>query len=444
MKASITCLLGLIVFAIHGQSWTAVNGFPFFATSVGEFNNKLFAGNYDTLPGPPPTKLLYEYSSQAFVSVPGSDSYFGMNGDHIRDMIEFKGQFYIGGNFAMLNGINQQKALVRQIGNSFSELGPGLPVSSHVIKLAVHNNSLYAAGLFTSTTIPGVQNILLWDGVTFIPLGSGLDDYANCMQSHNSELFVGGYFTHAGSMPVNSLAKWNGTVWSPVDTTMAICMPFCMKIYNNELYIGGLFGMAGSSGFTLMPVVKYSGGKLQEVGSGLGLGYVMAMEVYNGELYAAGSGTAAEGLPVDLIGRWNGSTWSTVGSGLQGNGSASQIMDMQARPEGLYVVGQFTKAGSLSVPGFARWSIGSAGSTELDAGLVSVFPNPADDVIYLSNSTGELRHFRILNSIGVLIKEGNIPGTRQDVDVQTLTAGIYFLEISGDSPTTWSRIVVHH
>jgi trimeric autotransporter adhesin len=443
MKAALTFIIGVIVFTMNGQSWTAVNGFPHFAASLGEFNNKLYAGNYDTLTNSPPTKLLYEYTGQGFISVPGSDSYLGTTGDNIRDMIEFNGQLYIGGNFATLNGMSQQKSLVRQNGSLFTELGPGLPFNSTVMKMAVHNNSLYAAGFFTVTSIPGVQNIFLWNGSTFVPLGSGLNDYAICMQSHNSELFVGGMFTQAGGVPVNSLAKWNGTAWSPVDTTLAICMPSCMQIYNNELYIGGLFAITSAAGYTMMTVMKYSGGKLHPVGGGLGLSYVYTMEVYNGELYAAGTGTTASGMPVDLVGRWNGSTWSPVGPGLQGNPSSSQVLDMQARPDGLYVVGTFTSAGSTAVPGFARWSLTSSGTAELETDKFSVFPNPADDVIYLSNNTGEFRHYRFINSTGELVMEGNISGAEQKIDVQGLASGIYLLEMSGE-PSTWRRVVVEH
>ncbi|MGE4071000.1 MAG: hypothetical protein AB7E72_07480 [Lysobacterales bacterium] len=66
---------------------------------------------------------------------------------------------------------------------------------------------------------------------------------------------------------------------------------------------------------------------------------------------AGGIFTTAGGIAVNGIGRWNGVSWSALGSGL--NGSVSSIA---AIDDELVVCGSFNRAGGVLVNGIARWN----------------------------------------------------------------------------------------
>jgi trimeric autotransporter adhesin len=80
-----------------------------------------------------------------------------------------------------------------------------------------------------------------------------------------------------------------------------------------------------------------------------GSGEALYVGAYNNS--AGGIFTTAGGIAVNGIGRWNGVSWSALGSGL--NGTVSSIV---ALPDELVVCGSFNRAGGVPVTGIARWN----------------------------------------------------------------------------------------
>ena len=80
-------------------------------------------------------------------------------------------------------------------------------------------------------------------------------------------------------------------------------------------------------------------------------------------LYVGGSFLNAGGQPANHIARWNGSTWSAVGSGVSPTGSATSVDTLQVFDDGsgpaLYAGGTFNKMGGITSNGIARWRAGS-------------------------------------------------------------------------------------
>jgi hypothetical protein len=111
-----------------------------------------------------------------------------------------------------------------------------------------------------------------------------------------SDVYAGGSFTTAGGSPATNIAKWNGSSWSA---------------------LGSGIGGGGPYG----PVVS-------------------ALAVSGSDLYAGGDFTTAGGSPATNIAKWNGSSWSALGSGMDGSVSALAVSGSD-----LYVGGSFTMAG---------------------------------------------------------------------------------------------------
>lgn len=87
--------------------------------------------------------------------------------------------------------------------------------------------------------------------------------------------------------------------------------------------------------------------------------WVLALTVFDDgggpALYAGGGFTTAGGVRANRIARWDGSTWSALGSGMNGTVWALTVFDDGSGP-GLYAGGLFSTAGDR-VSGFlARWS----------------------------------------------------------------------------------------
>lgn len=95
-------------------------------------------------------------------------------------------------------------------------------------------------------------------------------------------------------------------------------------------------------------------------------GVVYALEVYNGELYAAGNFTDAAGAAVSSIARWDGRQWRDVGGGVLLDDDPGTIHDLAVYGDSsgiyLFAVGEFDTAGGVPANQVARWD----GTTWID------------------------------------------------------------------------------
>lgn len=123
---------------------------------------------------------------------------------------------------------------------------------------------------------------------------------------------------------------------------------------SGNLYVGGEFTIVG--GVFATNIAKWNGSTWSALGSGLN-GGVGALLTVGNELYAGGQFTRAGGVPATNIARWNGSHWSALGSGLSSLPSHPGYVSSLVRSSGdLYAGGYFTNAGGLSANFVARWN----------------------------------------------------------------------------------------
>jgi hypothetical protein len=226
---------------------------------------------------------------------------------------------------------------------------------------AIFNNELYVGGSFTTAGGVSANYIAKWNGSNWSSVGAGLNNAGGnggvfTMIVYNNELYVGGFFTSAGSVPANGIAKWNGTTWSSVGGGVTFSasagMITSLEVLNNELYVGGLYTSAGS--VSANGIAKWNGSNWYALGTGInypngpisGIG----MKAYNNEIYISGNISSAGGVSVNNIAKWNGSTWATVGTGLNNN-----AYTMASYNNELYVGGIFTTAGGINASGIAKW-----------------------------------------------------------------------------------------
>ena len=78
--------------------------------------------------------------------------------------------------------------------------------------------------------------------------------------------------------------------------------------------------------------------------------HVLTLGVHEESLYAGGSFTVADGAPANHIARWNGTTWSVLGDGVDEAVRSVVTYDGQ-----LAAAGVFHTAGGSSAERIARW-----------------------------------------------------------------------------------------
>jgi hypothetical protein len=97
-------------------------------------------------------------------------------------------------------------------------------------------------------------------------------------------------------------------------------------------------------------IAQWNGSGWSALGPGLN-GNVDALAVSDGALYAGGAFTAAGATPANYIAQWNGSDWLALGQGMDGNVAA-----LAASGGTLYAGGGFLTAGTSNVNYIAQWN----------------------------------------------------------------------------------------
>ena len=236
--------------------------------------------------------------------------------------------------------------------------------------------SLFVGGDFTQAGSSRALGIAKWDGHSWSSIGEGTSRDVRALAEFDDgtgpALYVAGRFTSVGGMPVGRIAKWNGVDWEPLGSGLSWYV-YALAVFDDgsgpALYAAGRFGQAG--GVPATRIAKWDGASWSALGSGIEGedAEVLALTVFddgNGEaLYATGSFTTAGGVPVKDIAKWDGASWSALGTGIEGtdNGSPPKGVCLATFDDGsgpaLYVGGNFTTAGGIEVDNIARWDGGS-------------------------------------------------------------------------------------
>ena len=117
--------------------------------------------------------------------------------------------------------------------------------------------------------------------------------------------------------------------------------------FSGNVYVGGVFTTI--VGISAKSIAKWDGSTWSAHGSGMN-NTVSTITVIGSDVYAGGIFTSAGGVSANGIAKWNGSTWSALGSGLVGNVYAISVSGSD-----VYVGGSFTSAGGVSANNIAKW-----------------------------------------------------------------------------------------
>jgi hypothetical protein len=279
---------------------------------------------------------------------------------------------YAGGAFTLAGGA-PANAIARWDGAAWTAPGGGLSVASTVLALAVYDDgsgpALYAGGDFFEAGGVPASNIARWDGSSWASLGGGatpgtsgtVDVLVVHDDGRGPALYAGGFFIFAGGRTVNRIARWDGRQWSAManGAGSGAARVLGMAVYDDgagpALYAGGnslsfgpgLFGNVG----------RWDGARWSVVDGTIADAAVKTLAVYDdgggSQLYAGGPFIALGELRANRIARWDGESWSALGSGLNDGVTA---LEVGAGPEPLlYAAGGFRVQSGAAPRHVAAW-----------------------------------------------------------------------------------------
>jgi hypothetical protein len=339
--------------------------------------------------------------------------------------MDSSGNIYVGGQFHSIGGnvIGYRKDSIPGLGNvnvpildsvivlnniakwdgmRWSSLDTGLTMGNlpasftpSVNALAVHGTDLYVGGYFFKAGNVDVGHIAKWDGTHWSAVGPGFTDQVQALAFVGSDLYAGGKFAKIyGGDSVKGIAKWNGTAWSSLSVKLANAFtgyPVVSAIASSgsDIYAGGYFTF-GNTG-NPVSVGKWNGSSWSALGSGIaGNGVtVSSITVDGSDVYVGGQYMTAGGVASEKIAKWNGSSWSGFGTGIQGG--QGNVYAIAVQGTNVFATGSWlTTAGGVPVNNIAQWD-GSTWKT-MGQGLSGyayafVF-NKARTVLYVGGSFG--------------------------------------------------------
>lgn len=270
---------------------------------------------------------------------------------------------------------------------------------------------LFVGGSFVRADLVSASNVVSWDGVQFEGLGqgAGLHAAAESFTTFAGATYAAGSFVDAPGASRSYLAKWSGAQWSadapvldaPLSTLGKLDLGAGERMYfahrfaqpnahqalwdgaqvtlldapdgatpviethlvhdsgtGPELYVAGKFQSVG--GVTARNIARWNGQTWSAVGSQTPKQSIAALAFHDDgtgggeQLYAAGAFTIAAGQPALRVARFDGNSWGPVGLGLSATVTALVSHDDGSGPK-LYAAGEFAFAPPVAALGVARW-----------------------------------------------------------------------------------------
>jgi len=306
-------------------------------------------------------------------------------------------------------------------------INPNIPGTDGTVRATVVDGSgnLYIGGSFTVVGEVVANGIAKWNGSRWTALGSGLGHTNTsitpavfALAVSGSDLYVGGEFTTAGGNAANCIAKWDGSNWTALSSGMRggqfslAASVDALAVSGSDLYAGGWFTTAG--GIPVDNIARWNGSSWTALGSGMN-SRVSALAVSGSALYAGGVFTS----PGSHIAKWNGSSWTTL------PGMESSVQSLVVSGSDLYAGGWFTLVGGIRANYIAKWN--GSSWTALGSGM----SGPVSALTVLGNDLYAGGSFKTAGGVDIGYGMAKWNGSSWSALGSGMYGGVHTLAVSG-------------
>jgi hypothetical protein len=357
----------------QGQSFSNTLGQPGFTGSyVASFaawddgtGEALYATGSFTVPNVTGTQNLAKWNGSGWESVGG-----GLIDQYSNSITVFQGDLIAGGYFNSAGGVADTEKLARFDGTQWNSMdAQSASFLNSIWDLVVWDDGvtgeqLYIAGNYLDLNgQAALDHIAKWDGTTYTGVGGTIAgavplivlDLQVADLGDGEKLYAGGRFLNIGGVPANNIAVWDGTAWAPLGGGLTQSSGFAqvltMTVFDDgsgpALFVGGTFQTAGST--PAVRIAKWDGSTWSAVGDGFDstVNRLVTFDDGSGEaLYALGRFNNSGSTPTAKMAKWNGTSWEQLGDGADGNLFGGFVYDA-GQGTALHIGGGFSNAGGL-------------------------------------------------------------------------------------------------
>ncbi len=251
---------------------------------------------------------------------------------------------------------------------------PGYPPQSTAEKMdmgfngpvhVIFSNSsqeIMAGGVFDSSGTTAAKGIATWvngiAGYDWLRFGNtGLRYSVEDMVEFNGGIVAAGNIYQADSVYVNSgVAFWDGTKWSEMGSFYVGALPnivFDVEVYNGELYAAGMFRPDFNAPVQFHNFAKWDGTDWTAL-QGSPQGVVHSLEVHKGDLILGGTFNSIDTVSYDHIAAYDGSQFKQLGNGLK-----TTVYALKSVGDTLYAGGDFLNGSQQDTFGFGYYTNGN-------------------------------------------------------------------------------------
>lgn len=376
---------------------------------------RLYAGGEFTQAGGLPADKIAYWDGTNWNPV-GTNSIFHGIWVHVSAIAFLNGDLYIGGKFDSIGNLPVHN-IARWDGTNWNALGSGFQVvGSNINALEVYNGELYAGGNFDFSGNDTIRNIAKWNGQSWEKLIHGVDDYVTTMTVFDNKLIVGGTFAGPAindsvHIPSPSIAAWDGITWNNFSDQYSD-LPRQLIIHEDTLYATGSSSVKFYDGLEWQDMAQPTGGTNP---------WIVGAASFLGDLYVCGFFQN----PPDIA-KFNGIGYDSVGN-VTGFTTSLEVYMGE-----LYAAGGFSSVSGIPCQNIARYN--PFNSVDIySKSQVSLYPNPASEYLFFDfpgNMNTEILQIKILTQTGVPVYDNSIIPANHEIYVRAYPPGLYYLIIS--------------
>ncbi|MEO6595236.1 MAG: hypothetical protein ABIP94_10835, partial [Planctomycetota bacterium] len=272
--------------------------------------------------------------------------FVGLTTTYVQALASIGTDLWVGGNFTRVGSPPLDATVVASVGvatfdgTSWRQRGIGHGIDGTVAKMIPYRNGWVAVGNFASAGAVGAKHCAFFDGDSWQRLGT-FDSDAFDAADLQGDLVVSGAFTSVNGQPILGLARLHGTTWTQLGTGFGPGIYPSIAVRGGQLYAGVYSQLQRWNGTSFITVATVNGsiddmhvhrdGALYfttatfnqhlvyrwngttAVQIGNANNFTRCLGSFGNDIVLGGTFTAVNGTPANLVARWNGSTWSSLG-----------------------------------------------------------------------------------------------------------------------------------